>query len=343
MEVKISQAVSMITTAIKCGLVPMIEGSPGMGKSEIVQQIAKSYGLKLIDLRLSQCDPTDLLGFPTIGTNIDPTKARAGYVPMDTFPLENDTIPQGYNGWLIFMDEFSSAMRAVQAAAYKIVLDRKVGQQSLHKNVAIVCAGNKETDNAIVEPMSTALQSRLVHMELVVDAEEWLQWAASNKVDHRITSYVGWKPDALYSFQADHTDKTYACPRTWEFANRLLKNISTLDKDALPLLAGTLSEGIAREFLAYCKVQDKLPKLSQIMAAPETLEVPQDLSTVWALSGFLASQMNEANCAVLLKYIQRFAIENQVFCLRDTTRRNPALKKHPALLAWVIHNSLEIN
>lgn len=60
MQVKISQAASMVTSLIKAKLVPMIHGSPAVGKSAIGQQIAKEYNLKLIDMRLSQCDPTDL-------------------------------------------------------------------------------------------------------------------------------------------------------------------------------------------------------------------------------------------------------------------------------------------
>ena len=70
--------------------------------------------------------------------------------------------PTYYAGWLLFLDEFNSASVAVQAASYKIVLDRMVGKGHLHKNVAVVCAGNLESDGAIVEQMSTPLQSRLV-------------------------------------------------------------------------------------------------------------------------------------------------------------------------------------
>jgi hypothetical protein len=52
-------------------------------------------------------------------------------------------------------------------------------------------------------------------MELVVDSEEWIEWAEQNDIDHRITSYIKFKPGQLYTFTPDHTDKTYACPRTW--------------------------------------------------------------------------------------------------------------------------------
>ena len=111
MQVKISQATAMITKAIQAKLVPMMTGSPGVGKSQIVHQIAATYNLKVIDLRLSQCDPTDLLGFPHIEGH------KAGYVPMNTFPIEGDPIPSGYSGWLLFLDEMNAASSAVQAAA----------------------------------------------------------------------------------------------------------------------------------------------------------------------------------------------------------------------------------
>ena len=102
----------MITTYIKAGIVPMLEGSPGCGKSQVVHQIADAYNLKLIDLRLSQCDPTDLSGFPTIIGG-----KKADYMPMAHFPIEGDPIPDGYAGWLLFLDEFNSAPNAIQAAA----------------------------------------------------------------------------------------------------------------------------------------------------------------------------------------------------------------------------------
>jgi len=115
MQVKISQAVPILTNYIKAKLVPMLVGSPGCGKSQIVYQIAKDYNLKVIDLRLSQCDPTDLLGFPDIARSL--TRPKAGYVPMETFPIEGDPIPDDFSGWLLFLDEANSASPAVQAAA----------------------------------------------------------------------------------------------------------------------------------------------------------------------------------------------------------------------------------
>lgn len=114
-KIKISEVEELVTIALQSGLVPMLHGSPAVGKSAIVRAIAKKFRLKLIDLRLSQCDPTDLLGFPDIARNQQ--RPKAGYVPMETFPIEGDPLPDGYDGWLLFLDELVSAPLGVQAAA----------------------------------------------------------------------------------------------------------------------------------------------------------------------------------------------------------------------------------
>jgi len=329
MQVKISQAKAMVTKFIQAKIVPFIHGSPAIGKSAICHQIAAEYNLKVIDVRLSQCDPTDINGFPKIEGN------KATYAPMDTFPIESDPIPEGYNGWLLFLDEMNSAKEAVQAASYKLVLDRMVGKYHLHKNVAIVCAGNLETDNAIVQPMSTALQSRMAHLELVIDPKEWTDWASANDIDHRITSYINFKPGQLYTFSPDHSDKTYASPRTWAFANAILKVTDIGQMETLPMLSGTISEGVAREFVGFCKIYESLPTIPQIMAAPKTLKVPSEPSILYALTGAIAHNAEKSNVADLMGFVERFPLEFQVICLREMIRRNKEIIATPTIQAWI--------
>ena len=336
MQVKISQAISMVTKFIKARIVPLVVGSPGIGKSQIIHQIAKEYKLKIIDLRLSQCDPVDLLGFPQI------VNGKAGYVPMETFPIEGDAVPAGYNGWLLFLDELNAAPPAVQAAAYKLILDRMVGNHRLHKNVAICAAGNLDTDNAIVQPMSTALQSRMAHMELAVDVKEWIEWATTNGIDHRITSYIQFKPGNLYTFNPDHTDKTYACPRTWEFANEVLKESDVGDKDTMPMLTGTISEGVAREFLGFCRIYQDLPKIEQIISNPDSIKVPDEPSILYAMTGSISHHASMDNFGQLMKYVERFPIEFQVVAIKETVRRNKSMMAHASIQKWIATSATEL-
>ena len=337
-QVNTTQAKEILASTIQAKLVPMLAGSPGCGKSAIVHQLAKDYKLKVIDVRLAQCDPTDLLGFP----DIDREEGKARYVPMSIFPIEGDELPEGYNGWLLFLDEFNAADRGVQKAAYKLILDRMIGEYNLHKNVAIVAAGNLDTDNAMVEEMTTALQSRLVHLELAVDQGAWLEWAQENAIDHRITSYIKFKPQMLYNFKPDHSDKTYSSPRTWEFSNRLLNLMDIGDKNLLPTLAGTISEGVAMEFISFTKIYKDLPTLQSILANPKGIPVPTEPSILFALTGALANHANKDNIDDLMGYITRIPIEFQVVCLREIHQRDRTMMKTPALQNWFAVNSAEL-
>lgn len=351
--ISVGQAKPMVATAMKCGLVAMLHGSPAIGKSSIIHQLAAEHDVKVIDLRLSQCDPTDLLGFPTI----DPVTKKAGYAPMDTFPIAGDALPikmdedgkpvvdeatgefARYKGWILFLDELTSAPPAVQAAAYKLILDRMVGQHHLHKNVAIVGAGNLEGDNAIVQPMSTALQSRLVHLNLTLNAKEWIDWALEKGIDYRVTSYISFKPNALYTFDPNHTDKTYAAPRTWEFESKLLEKLELKDPQLLPLSAGTISEGVSREFLIFCKIFDQLPSIDDIVASPQLVKIPGEPSVLWALTGSIGAHATRENADKLMEYVRRIPVEFQVVALRDMVRRNKPLMTVPAVRDWIQSNA----
>ena len=154
--VSIKKCTELTEDALACGLVPFLHSSPGCGKSSIIKAIAKKNGLKLIDLRLSTIDSVDLSGMPMIDD-----QKQVDWKPFNVFPLENSKIPEGYNGWLLFLDEFNSASEAVIAAAYNVVLDHRIGIYDLHPNCFIACAGNREEDRAITTSMGSAMTSTL--------------------------------------------------------------------------------------------------------------------------------------------------------------------------------------
>lgn len=322
----------VLVDAIKARLVTLVEGSPGIGKSALVQSVADHLNLKLIDKRLAEEDPTGIQGFPVI------VDGRSSYAPPDWLPIEGDELPinpltgKQYAGWLLFLDEFRSAAKAVQSATFKIILDRKVGLKNIHKNVAIVCAGNKESDNAFVEEMTTAMQSRLCHVELVMNVKDWLEYAEDAKFDYRVVSYLHFRPNELYQFDPNHNDKTFRCPRTWEFVSRIMQKAS--EETRKVLIAGCITQSGALSFDAYLKCYGNLPKLEDILDKPLTTEVPLDISTLWALSGSLAVHANLKNIETLIDYIKRMPKEFQFVTLRQARKYTPQLAYQKAVTDW---------
>lgn len=315
-----------IIQCLNAGLTPYIHGSPGIGKSEIVRSIANEFGLKLIDHRLSTSDPTDLNGFPAI------VDGRASFIPFDLFPVEGQEIPEGFEGWLIFLDEFPSAPRSVQAAAYKLILDRMVGQHRLHEKVFIVAAGNLATDRAIVNQLSTAMQSRLIHLEMETNFEQWLEDVAiPRNYDKRIIGYLSHYPHKLMDFRPDHQDKTFACPRTWDFANRLIQGRKLSNNDS-KLLGGTISSAIAVEFIQFSKLYENLITIKDIVKDPENCPMPQDQATTWALMSHILEYVDDKNFEAITKYVSRFDTSFRILFQRSTVQRFPKLTSHPAFI-----------
>lgn len=304
-------------------LVPCVTSAPAIGKSDITHSIANEHHLQLIDLRVPQCDVTDFNGLPFRNEN-----GKAEFLPFDTFPLEGDPLPPGKAGWLLFLDELTSAPKYLQVPAYKLLLDRMVGNHKLHPKVYVVAAGNRATDKAVVHEMSTALQSRMIHLEMRVDHAEWMEWALQNDVDPRILAFLQFKPELLHKFDPDHADKTFAAPRTWWFTNKLIKG-RQISLDDLGLLAGTISAGVAQEFITFVQVYNEMPKLADILANPNIVQIPHEPSMKFALATMLAEHFNSSTSEALSKFLLRLPPESRALCMRIVRFRNPNMMRDP--------------
>jgi MoxR-like ATPase len=319
------QARKYVVRCMMAHLVPFIQGSPAIGKSAIVRAIAKEYNLALIDHRLSTSAPEDLSGLPRFRED-----GVATFAPFDTFPTDDMPLPEGKDGWILFLDEFNSASKMVQAAAYKLVLDRGVGQKKLHPRVVLVAAGNLSTDRAIVNPISTAMQSRLIHLTMELDFNEFMEDVAfPQKWDSRIIAYLNYKRSALHDFRPDHNEKTFCSPRTWEFVNRLITGQDVRDEDAA-LYAGAITSGVAVDFINFTKVYDSLPKFSDIARDPEGTDVPIDSATRWATVMHLVENVADENFDSVATYINRLTAEFRVLFFRVLMTQKPELKMHSA-------------
>jgi len=336
MELSTKDIPEAVVNVLYAGKVPFIKGSPGIGKSDIIRQVAEELNLKVIDFRLSQADPTDLQGFPGV------VDGRSTFYPGEMFPIEGDEIPAGYNGWLLFLDEMNSAPLSVQAAAYKLCLDKQIGQYSLHKNVAIVGAGNKSTDKAITQRIGTAMQSRLVHLNMAVDPDHWLKWANVAGIDHRITSFIEFRKELLHKFDPSHADDTFACPRTWAFLSDIIKGKEKLSHIDVVTAAGTVGEGCALEFKGFSEIFQSLPKISEIMNKPDTVKIPNEPSVHYALAGLISYEVNVNNINNLSKFVERLPADFQVVTWKSAVRRNAEIIESPYIDAWITKNAQEM-
>lgn len=318
---------SFLLDCFYANVVPMVRSSPGVGKSSIMASVADELRLKMIDHRLSTSAREDMSGLPRF------TENRAKFVPFeDLFPLEDDPIPKGHEGWMLFLDEINSAPKEMQAPAYKLILDRMVGQHKLHPNLVISAAGNLDTDRAITNPFSTALKSRVVHLELEVCFEEWLYDVALKQgYDNRIIAFLNQYPSLLMDFNPSSQEHTFCCPRTWEFVNRLVKNREELEP-ITTLLAGTITSGVAVNFVQFAAIWRSLITVEQILNDPYTCPIPHDNSLKWATISHMMEKTTADNFDKLAAYADRFSLDFRVLFYRAVLVRAPKLRQHPAFM-----------
>ena len=341
-EVNADELKEALIRDFKIGLTPMVASSPGMGKSDIIRTIAEKFKLKVVDFRVSQCEPVDMQGYPGVISNGDNQLRMTFHIP-EYFPIEGDPIPEGYDGWLLFLDEFNSGNKQTEAAAYKLILDREVYKHKLHDRCLIAAAGNLTTDRAIVNTQSTATTSRLNHYRMRVDHKVWVDWANEHDIDHRIISLIKFKPELLHRFDPSTNELTFPCPRTWEFASKVISGAKAIDHINKIRLAGTIGEGAAVELATYSEIYKNLPTIEQILANPKSgWKVPTEPSELYAVTTMLAHNSTPDSIEKLIIAINRLPTDFQVITFKDIYKRTPVLKGHPVIKEWIVTHSSEI-
>lgn len=346
--VNAEQLAEALIEDISIGLTPMVTSSPGMGKSDIIRKVAARGKFKVIDLRVSQCEPVDMQGYPGVILN------RMTFHTPEYFPLENDELPvipgqdpttptkdlKRYNGWLLFLDEFNSGNKQTEAAAYKLILDKAVYLHKLHPMCRIVAAGNLSTDRAIVNTQSTATTSRMTHYQLAISNQAWIDWANEHGIDHRIISFIKFKPDSLHNFKPNTNELTFPCPRTWSFASRIIKGKSSIEELTTIRLAGTVGDAAAVELTQFSKIYQDLPTIESILANPASgWKLPTQPDRQFAITTLLAHNANEDNMSKMITAIERLDLDFQVITFKDIYKKSPHLKGHPEIRNWVSRNA----
>jgi MoxR-like ATPase len=252
-------------------------GPPGIGKSEVVADITAEMGGLMIDLRLGQMDPTDIRGIPFYNKEV----GKMDWAPPIDLP-DAETAAQ-YPIVVLFMDEMNSAAPAVQAAAYQLVLNRRIGKYFLPDNVVMIAAGNRESDKGVTYRMPTPLANRFVHVEMKPDFATWQEWAVKNQIHKDVVGYLSFAKQDLYDFDAKSSSRAFATPRSWVFVSELLEDEDLDDTTATDLIAGTVGEGLAVKFQAHRKIAGKLPRPEEVLSGKEKDLQVKEVSAMYSL------------------------------------------------------------
>ena len=282
-----SDARSRVLRAFKNKRPVFLWGPPGIGKSELIQGLTEELGGACIDLRLGQCEPTDLRGIPYF----DRDKGVMNWAPPIELPSEE--FAKQFPIVVLFLDEMNSAAPAVQGAAYQLILNRQVGTYKLPDNVVMVAAGNRESDKGVSYRMPSPLANRFVHLEVRQDFDSWFQWAVNHNVHKDVVGYIGFAKQDLFDFEPKSASRSFATPRSWSFVSQFLYDEDATDAELTDLIAGTIGEGLAVKFMAHRKVAGQMPNPSDVLAGKVKELKVKEVSAMYSLTISLCYELQE--------------------------------------------------
>jgi hypothetical protein len=300
-------------------------GPPGVGKSSIVAQTASAMALEFCDVRAVLLDPVDLRGLPYFRDGVCQW-ARPGFLPSA-------------GAGILFLDELPQSAPLVQSALLSLTLDRAIGEYQLPDDWTIVAAGNRQEDRAGGHRIITPLLNRFLHLDLEVSHDDWHSWAAGAGVAPVLRSFLKFRPELLFKFDATSGARSFPTPRSWAFVSTILPTAS--NGTLMPLVAGCVGEGAAAEFVAFNNIWTSLPDVDGVLKAPTTATVPTSPDVLYALCGAIAEKCrgaDKAKLAAAVTYCGRLPKEFQVVLMNDARAANPGILQIPAGQAWIRAN-----
>lgn len=318
----------------------MLWGPPGVGKSQIVKELCAQLGIQFIDVRLSQLEPVDIRGIPV------PAGDRVKWVVSTMWPSEMQS-----RGIVLF-DELPAADRALQVAAYELLLDRRLGDlYQLPAGWLVMGAGNRREDNAVSFPLSSALSNRLLHLEIAADIESWSAYAISKGFPSELVAFLRFKPEYLLA-NDDHNQRGWPSPRSWERVAFLLKSELYLDEYSQQLMiTGLIGESACTELLAFLQASKLRFDVPAMLRGDVPVDIPetvdQQLTFCTSLAQILwkgESHLEQRRLSVFFEISLKLTSDLATLLLMDALRveddtdansRAERMFAHPGFEDWL--------
>ena len=330
---------------------PFVWGPPGVGKSAGIGQLSRVIenhtGKKVVmtDIRLLLFSPVDLRGIPVASND----RTLSEWLKPKVFDMDpsKDVVN------ILFLDELTAAPPSVQAAAYQLTLDHKIGEHKLPDNCIIIGAGNRTTDRSITYRMPNALANRMQHYEVIADFDSWRDWAVQNRVHPLVLGYLSFDNSKFYETDTGSEQVAFATPRSWMFVSDIL-NIMGDVKDLSVLfnqISGCVGNGVALSFVAWSKKHTDLPEVKDIFCGKKS-KYPATMDALYALVmsmiAFVENHEKSGEVTVselenMAIYATRFPMDYQA-CLYSNLCQTNSVKKKLLKISlfreWVKHQNI---
>lgn len=287
-----------------------LHGRIGIGKTQFAEQWAKKHNLFFIPLIGPQKGVEDISGLPWPKEG----DKKVSMLSPEFFIYEDEELPEGYDGVLLFFDELDKTATPVQNAFLNIIQDKANNGRKLHPNTFILAAGNKTSDKSFSSRVSMALRNRFCHYDLEPVLEDWINdYALPANVPSQLTAYLlfqeKWFNSVNFARVEQGTDHNFPTPRSIASLGEFIKTGGGVNKAHLASYRGYVGTAFASEFLDFCEYHDKMPDIEMIFTSPEKVDIPPQKEVLYSLSTALFMKATDKNVDAIFTYMQRMPHE----------------------------------
>ena len=201
-----------------------IWGAPGIGKTEVLNQVAKELGIVVQEWHLSQIEPTDFRGVPKVenilGSNDSKDRRTVSKLPS-IFPTSDGN----GKGGIMFFDEMNRAPEMVLAASLSLALSGKHGSYRLPPRWIVIAAGNRPTDLNLPGQDLTddpILWNRFAHVNYAPKVGDWVEYAATQpEINPDLIAFLQFHKQYYHRYNPESKRKAWPSARSWDEASQI--------------------------------------------------------------------------------------------------------------------------
>ena len=285
-------------------------GSPGIGKTAIMEQIAQELGIALVSYSMTHHTRQSALGLPFIthksykGFEFDISEYTMSEIIASVYEvMEQSGIEEG----ILFLDEINCVSETLAPSMLQFLQYKVFGRHRVPDGWVIVTAGNPPEYNKSVREFDVVTMDRMKLVEVEADYATWKEYALRQGIHSAVTTYLDMKKNDFYRVETTVGGKSYVTARGWEdlSAMMLLCEEEKLAVDETLVAQYLHNDKIVKEFTAYYELYNKYKreyKVEEILAGQYSAQVverariakfDERLSLLGMLLDKLESEMKE--------------------------------------------------
>lgn len=247
----------------------LLMGPPGIGKTQIMEQIASQMGVGLVSYTITHHTRQSAVGLPFIEqrTYGGQEYSVTGYTMSEILASVYDLMERtGIREGILFLDEINCVSETLAPMMLQFLQNKTFGNQKLPEGWLIAAAGNPPEYNRSVRDFDVVTLDRVKRMDIEEDFAVWKEYARRKGLHDAVVSYLDIKRENFYRIETTVDGIQFATARGWEDLSELLFAYETLGLSVSREVVGQYIQlpRIARDFAGYLELYAKYQRTYRV-------------------------------------------------------------------------------